>query len=190
MMRSGGQQDHVVFSLRCHGEQYLIRTSAPPVLAFLNCKIAAALNASRVFKDVRLEAYMPQKDLTKVLSSAPAGTSSSQNFRVNINVVGRKTKGTEIGTVLSKSGFYLQDPILKYDDIQYYNPHILRFNDVSDEDVLVYQRDTRQAFEYECESNSLDYILDNLQAYQAGKREIKNDRLIVALKTFVNITFK
>jgi hypothetical protein len=176
---------HTHFSVRFHDGCYLVRASSPAIVALLNCKIAATLTAARLQDDLQLDAYTLRSDLAKAFPPTSSTVSRSKKFQLNINIVGRQSKAKEISAILSDSGFYLQDPILQYDHVEYSNPHFLRFKDVSGQDLLLYKNSLEKSLGCEDELHSLDHILDNLH-YHTGECDIKNDRLTVTLKRCAN----
>ncbi|KAI6090313.1 SNF2 family N-terminal domain-containing protein [Hypoxylon rubiginosum] len=90
-----------------------------------------------------------------------------------VNIYGSRADAKEIGSILSRLGVFLQMPRHGEDNVEYYNPHILRIEGFSElasfEQPRVYTRDASKARgeseERESQSNDtavVDSILDSL----------------------------
>jgi SWI/SNF-related matrix-associated actin-dependent regulator of chromatin subfamily A3 len=93
------------------------------------CRDLHALVTSE--RQVRIQAYVPKKDWTTVVQSWR--TQSSAPFPVEINLYGTRADAEEVGSILSKSGTFLQSPHFGLDGAEYHNPHFLQIEGYSDE---------------------------------------------------------
>ncbi|RSL58821.1 hypothetical protein CEP54_007586 [Fusarium duplospermum] len=75
---------------------------------------------------VRLLAYVPKKDRNDLMGTRNVRTSTL--LSVEINVYGTRGDAKEIGTILSKSGIFLQRPDYVLENTEYYNPHLFRLD--------------------------------------------------------------
>ena len=103
--------------------------------ARLNKRSCSDLQALIKQRQVRLQAYLQNKEWATAVQSWQRGQTSSL-FLIEINIYGVRADAEEVGSIMSKCGIFLQLPRYGLDGADYYNPHFLRIEGYSEQNSL------------------------------------------------------
>lgn len=152
--------------------------------ALLNKGFCRHLHALISRRQVRIQSYVSNKDWATIVHCWRKQISTI--FPVEINIYGTRADAEEVGSILSKSGIFLQLPRYGPYIAQYYNPQLLRIEGYSEQisaatlfSVAEDVGDTpdRRVEEEPQANDSVDFILDSL-SHHVNLREIPVDHRI------------
>jgi hypothetical protein len=114
----------------------------------------------------RLLPYMIRKDLHDALDPSFHNRKRPTAIKIKVNVYADHACVPDVGALLLKYDLFLQNPAWKENGMQYNNPQVLTFPDLSEAEVLL-KRTSIGASEAQNPVNGADWarVLDNLPQY-------------------------
>ncbi|KAI1175183.1 SNF2 family N-terminal domain-containing protein [Nemania sp. FL0916] len=121
------------FGIRHDGE-YFSMSLAELIIGRLRKGLCRHLHELTSKQQIYMTAYVLSPDWTKAVNSF----SPQRIIRVELNIYGPRAGANEVGRSLSESDIFLQRPQYGFNagEMEYYNPHILRFEEFSNASLI------------------------------------------------------
>ena len=162
--------------------QLLLHTLDP--IADLNTRFAKAFKDLGLLTTVTFTLYAEIAYVKTALESKNSTHAENRVLTVSANVACGSRELISVGTILSDHGIYLQDPDWKENTYDYSNPHIMKFEGISDIDVWLHEMTLGQRPEIS-EPADWGLVLNHLPQYHTLASDVDASQLQVTLLTFV-----
>lgn len=178
---AGDDVDYAALRLTFAETHVTVGSAEGDDFAQLNSSAASVLN--RLADQVTLDAYMSRRTFNVLLfRDENADKATLAQFKLNINVLGRRRDSELVGETLSDNYMFLQEPYRRTKGHDYYNPHIWAFDDLSDTDIwLAGLSHASSIGEQTTTDPGWNRVLDDLPKFHSGHTELDVSYLTVPL---------
>lgn len=176
---------YVDFQLIFAEPRVTIRWANHAEFAQLNTLASSALNQAAHM--LRFKAYMDEVAFRALFDTHKCTNKGDQTrFKLQINIFGLKRDSEQIGTLLSDSSLYLQEPYQRMENYAYHNPHVWTFDDLPDIDVwLAGLSRSKPIGEQMAAEQGWNKVLDDLSSFDSGHTDLDTSCLTVPLLKYV-----
>ena len=157
--------------------------------AQLNALAASALNQAAHM--LRFKAYMDEVAFRAFFDTYKCTNKGDlARFKLQINIFGLKRDSEQIGTLLSDSSLYLQEPYQRTENYAYHNPHVWTFDDLPDIDVwLAGLSRSKPIGEQMAVEQGWNKVLDDLSSFDSRHTDLDTSCLTVPLLKYVCLQY-
>lgn len=175
--------------VRSEAGSYLVAGHIPSkhsFLAQLNCKVVAALTKVLEAGQILLHPRITHSEVKRLLASRPSQDRKPKVFLINISIVGSDHLSDRVGLTLSEHGLYLQHPGIDSVEFCYKNPHLVRFDDLCEDDIRIAKAGLLTSYFSDFdEKHNLSSMLGQFTHSLLIDRELDNSRIATELFQYV-----
>ena len=162
------QGNYVLLTLDVQSKRCLIGDTRGFPLLHANSLVTEALIEIALYGEIAFDAYVDREHLFAEVGQNNR-KQDERNLRLHANIYGPKHKSDFVGASLSGRKVFLQDPLWRPPGIPYHNPHIIKFDNVSETDIWLHELMLKIApLSKTSSENQWSLILDDLPQYSTN----------------------
>lgn len=162
-------------------EHCIIEDADGSPLFLVNTKASNILQEVIYAGEVSLEAHATHESLMTTFGDPDITGRAGNTFRLHVNVYGPQYRGDEIGNILASHNTFLQMPHCLSPGFPYLNPHVIKFESISESDIWLQQLQRTSPALGKPSRPGWNLVLDDLPQYQISIDETKTNFLITSL---------
>lgn len=135
LSRSLLPEDYILLSFGIQSKKCIIADVKDSSLFQVNAKVSQAIIRASNSSELHFDAYAKHEDVVNSIKEFASKKAKKCTLRLHANVYGLKSETERNGASFSASGIFFQEPLWQPADRSYDNPHMIKFNNVSEGDI-------------------------------------------------------